>query len=146
MSSLQQQVQDAQNLIDTLSEAVQPEVLLDDKVIADALEEQIRLQLRWERIVAECRSLVTECEIFSEEMLSRAIERIRKSSYTNMSSTELKIAAAADQQYIDAKKLENKMVRSKDIAAGVLRTIETRKYVLNNQTKLIVDGSEKNIL
>ena len=146
MMSLKERVIGLISDIEARSEKIKPDIFLDNKTILDALNEQPKLEFEWRRMAANAKSLVQECEIERSEAFSLAVQNVLHNSHYKLGSTELKIHAESEANYIAARRLEIKMIRSCDIAKSVVDTIDSRKYVLNNLSRLIVAGAEGHIL
>ena len=116
---------------------------LSDKQIKDCLMEQIEIEVIWQDVVADASDLYYEAEHNAETIFSRKFNEANKNAQAILTASELKHEANADVDYSEAKKLQNKAYGLKKRAEGMLKTVETRKYILKDMSALIINGTER---
>lgn len=126
--------------------SIKPQLYLENKKIKDSLVVQVNLCYHIGILCANTKALLEECEQESAAQFSSAIKRLIMNSHVKLNSTELKLLAEADEKYIAAKLREIRVRRIKDTAYAVRDTVDSRKYILNNLAKLLVEGSEGYII
>lgn len=131
-----------QQLFDELIDQIE----IDNKLVKNALKEQIPLQLQWELLHKEIANLYNLVETKVEESYNEAVADELSDGYRKMTYSEAKSYAFADQDYKEAKALLIEVQRIRDEIKGILETIHSRKYILNNLSNLIVAGSQDQIL
>jgi len=119
---------------------------ISNKEIKDCLIEQVNLQSEWEDIVSFISSVYHRAEFEAEIIFSEKYNFVNKNANAILTTSELRHEANADIDYCNAKKLQNKAYGLKKRADGMLKTIETRKYVLKDMAGLIINWTEGYIL
>jgi hypothetical protein len=139
--------------LDRLEEAVEKtsaetidDIYLEDVVIAVALKNQVRLQLTWELLSREISSLFDQIESELEGVYAAAIEAELKDSYKSSTISEARDFARANKEYRAIKRVLQRAKYLREMTKGVVETINSRKFVLNNLSNLIVHGSENYML
>lgn len=126
--------------------AAEPLIILDGVILKEALKNQIELQLDWELIVKRFNKVYDLCELEAESAFATAISKELRDGYKNTSITEAKEFAKADKTYQTAKRLLIEIRETRDEARGILDTIQSRKYILNNITNSVVSSVETHII
>lgn len=121
-------------------------ISLDSLVLKEALKNQIDLQLSWELIVKKFNKLYDVCEHEMDSAYAGAIGKELRDSYKNTSITEAREYAKADADYKRAKRLLIDIRETRDEARGILDTVQSRKYILNNITNAVVASVETHII
>lgn len=129
-----------------LFEELLDQIEIDNKLVKNALKEQITLQLQWELLHKEIANLYNLVETRVEEAYNEAVTNEMSNGYKKVTYSEAKSYAFADQSYKEAKALLIEVQRTRDEVKGILETIHSRKYILNNLSNLIVAGSQDQIL
>ena len=121
-------------------------VSLDGVILKEALKNQIELQLAWEVIVKRINKTYELCELEVESTYAGAVSAELKNAYKTVTITEAKEFAKADPDYQDARRLLIDVREVRDEAKGILSTVESRKYILNNITNSVVASVETHII
>lgn len=121
-------------------------VSLDGSVLNEALKNQVTLQLSWEMIVKKLNKVYDSCELAVDSCYAAAVSAELRNAYKSVSITEAKEFARANIDYQDAKKLLIDVREVRDEAKGILNTIESRKYILNNITNSVIASVDKHIV
>lgn len=144
---------DLDDIVTSLEEAVsefsvedEDKILLDNRCIDDCIKDQIKLQLRWERIYAECCRVHDMCKAESERLFSEAFHNKMTKEQRAWGTTEAKILSEGDPQYVAAKQLENRAGAVRRDAEAFLKTIVTRQYALKNMVDLVLSANDKYII
>jgi len=131
---------------ESLCDSTLPMMELDNVVVSKALKNQIHLQFVWESLVRELSHLHDFLESELEGLYSETVEDELKDSYRSSTISEAREFAKANKEYRTAKRLLLSIQETRDISKGILETITSRKYVLNNLSNLIIHGSDGYIL
>lgn len=121
-------------------------VSLDGVILKEALKNQIDLQLSWEVIVKRINKTYEMCELEVENCYAAAVSSEIRNAYKSVSITEAKEFAKADVEYQEARRLLIDIREVRDEAKGILSTVESRKYILNNITNSVVASVETHII
>lgn len=121
-------------------------ILLEGMSLKEALKSQLPLQMDWEIITKKIAYLHDLVENDVETEFAEAISKELKNSYRSTSITEAKEFAKTNKDYRAMKKLLTDVKYLRDEARGVLETINSRKYLLNNMSNAIVASVEDAIL
>lgn len=146
ISELVTQVDEVCEDIERKMEGIEDEIEIGNKVITKALEEQVKLQLKWERITATVGGLYEECKRHSQGAYSEAFENRMVNDNRSWSVTEAKILADNDQRYNAYKIIENKIAMAYKECVGIVKTLDARKYALKNLTDLVIKDSDNYII
>lgn len=119
---------------------------LDNTRLIDSLKNQVDLQLRWASLLARVNYLYYSIENDVETSYAEAISRELRDSYKSTTITEAREFAKCDAQYKVFKRLMNETKLIKDEISGVLDTVNSRKYILNNISNSVVGGVEGHII
>ena len=119
---------------------------LDSVMLKDALKNQIELQLQWELIVKKFNKVYDVCELIAESAYAEAVSKELKDAYKNTSISEAREFAKANPVYKKAKRLLIDIRETRDEARGILDTVQSRKYILNNITNSVVSNVENHII
>jgi len=133
-------------VFENTSDKTLPLVELSNITLAEALKNQVVLELTWNEIVGRVKTLKSQIDVVIEEAYSDAITRELKDSYRSTSISEAREFAKTDKVYRDFKGLSVEVNDLYDESKGILDTIHSRRYVLNNMTNSIVASVDKNIL
>lgn len=139
LNKLSQQLDDAY-------EKSEPLILIEDVRLNDALKTQLQLQLLWENITKKLCWLYDVAEEHTETAYAEAFKNEMKNTYVDVSTTEGREYAKANPAYRDARKLMIEVRHVRDEAKGILETVISRKYILNNLTNAKVASVDKDIL
>jgi len=121
-------------------------IILENITLADALKNQLQLQMKWEILSKRIDAIFHECENIVETSYSSAISSELRDSYKSTTITEAKEFAKSNADYLKAKKAFLKIRHTKEEVKGILETVNSRKYILNNLTNSIVAGAESTLL
>jgi len=146
LTSEYQRLSDLNTEFDDLFESAEDLILIENVRLNDALKNQLKLQLNWERFVNKVNFFYSTCEELVDNAHSSAFRKEMKDTYVDVSVNEAKEYAKADQDYREARALFNKARHLRDEARGVLETITSRKYILNNITNAKVASVDNDIL
>jgi esterase/lipase len=138
-----------ESLEDTYNELLQKceeSILLDGVTLKNALKSQLQLQMDWEIITKQIAHLHDTVENEMESIYAEAISKELKDSYRSSSISEAKEFAKTNKEYKEIRRLYVDVKRLRDESRGVLDTINSRKYLLNNMTNSIVASVDDTIL
>lgn len=135
-----------QNEYDLLCDETLSKMDLNGAVISEALKNQVQMQLVWESMVRGVSNLHDHLEAEIEGLYSEAIEKELKDSYKSTTISEAREFAKANKEYRAARRLLFSIRETRDFSRGIMETINSRKYILNNLSNLIVHGSESYML
>lgn len=121
-------------------------VVIDGKKIKDALKEQLHLQVQWEMFVSKISSLKHRVEVEKEKVFANAIGVYVNHSHRSYTITEAKELAKSDKDYLEVRVFAIGVYQIHDEAKGILDTIQSRKYILNNMSNLFIATSENIII
>lgn len=121
-------------------------IALDGKPIKTALKEQLRLQVEWEILCAKVGKVKNLSEENKEDVYAKAISVYINHSHRTYSITEAKELAKSDPNFRNARIFHVDVLELYDEVRGLLETVHSRKYILNNFSNLIVATSENTIL
>lgn len=121
-------------------------VSLDNKVISLCLKEQVKLHSVWANFQSKINYLYALAETNEENYFAIAFNDIVRTSPVKLTATEVKIMVNTDMDYLDARKVLNKVYRYKSQVSDIVNLIESRKYILKDMTNLIVAGGDSYIL
>jgi len=142
----EQRVEQLQTQIAETIDATIDIIVLDDKPIVEALKSQVVIELQWEAVIAAAKRLRDALEIEADEAISSAVTAELKNSYRSTTITEAKEFAKTDPIYRDMRRLHVMAANLYDEAKGMLETVHSRRYVLNNITSAIVASAHLHIL
>lgn len=125
---------------------LEPKLELEHEIIKDAITQQLKLQIEWEKHLAFVNASFYETEVYMESAYSKAVENNLTNKNIDYSISEAKIIAQHDRNYIDVKLLYNRLLVVKREVEGVLKTVDSRKWLLKSLTDLILQGSESEII
>lgn len=121
-------------------------ISIDGNTIKEALKVQVELQLRYEFFQAKAKRLFEYLEHETETYHATLMTSELRNSYRDTKSTEAKVFANSNKNYIELKKL---MLDCKGLysdAQAALETINARKYILHNLTNAVIASAEHTIL
>lgn len=121
-------------------------IMFDSRSLKEALKSQLPLELSWELMTKKLKNLYDQCEAEVEEAYAEAVKKESYDTYKEITFSEAKIYAKANPTYRTAVRLLNDIRSIRDESMGVLETIKSRKFLLNNMTDAIVSSSENHIL
>ncbi len=121
-------------------------ILLEGISLKEALKSQLQLQMDWEVVSKRITYLCDQIENEMETAYAEAIKKELKDSYRSTSISEAKEFAKTDPDYKALRKLYINVKYTRDEARGVLDTVNSRKYLLNNMSNAIVASVEDTIL
>lgn len=143
---LEKQFDSLKKKCDDLYEETLDAVALDGKPIKVALKEQLTLQVEWEILCAQVNKIRNLSEDNKEDLYSKAIGKYINHSHRTYSITEAKELAKSDPDFRQARVFHIEVQELYDEVKGMLETVQSRKYILNNFSNLIVATSENVIL
>lgn len=149
MSNLADYQKRAKVLSDNYNELLnqcEESILIEGITLKNALKSQLQLQMDWEIITKRISYLFDLIENEMETEYAEAISKELKDSYRSTSITEAKEFAKTNKNYRDMRKLFIDVKYLRDEARGVLETINSRKYLLNNMTNAVVASVDDTIL
>ncbi|WGH49651.1 hypothetical protein [Alishewanella phage vB_AspM_Slickus01] len=121
-------------------------IMIDGITLKEALKSQLQLQFDWELITKKLSHLYDMVDTEVETAYAESVKKELKDSYRSTSITEAKEFGKTDKDYIAFKKLLNNVKYLRDEARGVLETVNSRKYLLNNMTNAIVASVDDTII
>lgn len=121
-------------------------VEINHKKIKTALKDQIVIELNWELMAKKLSNLYDLCEVEVDSSYSDAIKNAMSDRYKEVTFTEAKVYAKADPSYKSAVRLMHDIRHIRDECKGILESVKSRKFILNNLSNLIVAGSENHII
>ncbi len=121
-------------------------ILLDNVRLQDALKNQIKLSLNWEKVYRQLCFLYDTCEHELEIAMAQAFENEMRNSYADVKSNEAKEYAKAKPECIEWRRLLNATRNVRDETRAIVDVITSRKYVLNNLTNAKVASVDNDIL
>jgi hypothetical protein len=119
---------------------------IDGSTVKEALKIQVELQLRYEFFQSKAKRLFEYLEYETESYHASLVTAELRNSYRDTKSTEAKVFASADKQYLQLKRL---MLDSKGLyadAQAALETVNARKYILHNITNAVIASAEHTVL
>jgi ElaB/YqjD/DUF883 family membrane-anchored ribosome-binding protein len=119
---------------------------IDNEILKNALTDQVRLHHKWEHLLSGSRNIFYEAETYMEAAYSKALSDVLSNSNVDYTTTEAKILAQKDSNYVEVRLLYNRISNVKKDAESVLRALETRKWILKNITDLVVQGVDNHII
>lgn len=119
---------------------------LDKIPLADALKEQVPLMIRWEIMSKKFNYIYDEAELLEDSEYANALKKAITDKYRDVSYNEAKEYAKGDKAYINVRKLRNKIRSYRDECKGLLESVHSRKYILNNMTQAMVASVDRNII
>ena len=149
MSNLADYQKRAKGLSDNYNELLnqcEESILIEGITLKTALKSQLQLQMDWEIITKRISYLFDLIENEMETEYAEAISKELKDSYRSTSITEAKEFAKTNKNYRDMRSLFIDVKYLRDEARGVLETINSRKYLLNNMTNAVVASVDDTIL
>lgn len=146
LSAIEKKIEAMESRYESIYEDVINKISLDGRIITTALKEQAELQVTWELFTKNVSNLCDLIEHKCEVAYSEAIQREVKDSYRSTTITEAKEFAKADSDYKNLKVLLYRTRLVRDESKGILETINSRKYILNNLSNLVVAGMDNHIL
>ena len=146
LSAIEKKIEAMESRYESIYEDVINKISLDGRIITTALKEQAELQVTWELFTKNVSNLCDLIEHKCEVAYSEAVQREVKDSYRSTTITEAKEFAKADSDYKNLKVLLYRTRLVRDESRGILETINSRKYILNNLSNLVVAGMDNHIL
>lgn len=146
LSAIEKKIEAMESRYESIYEDVINKISLDGRIITTALKEQAELQVTWELFTKNVSNLCDLIEHKCEVAYSEAVQREVKDSYRSTTITEAKEFAKADSDYKNLKVLLYRTRLVRDESKGILETINSRKYILNNLSNLVVAGMDNHIL
>lgn len=121
-------------------------ILLDGVTLKNALKSQLELQMDWEIITKQISHVHDIAENELDFIFAESLSDELKNSHRSTSITEAKEFAKTNKDYRDMRRLLTDIKRLRDESRGVLETINSRKYLLNNMTNALVATVDETIL
>lgn len=143
---LQEAIDSIESELKEKETTIQQELSIKNKRINDCLSDQIDLQFFWENLVAQLNAFYDASCTYSAECYSNAYRLEITGKHKIVSTTDAKIFADSNADYLDAKRIENTFLRLKKQAESVLEAVNCRKYSLKNLSDLVIHGSETHII
>lgn len=140
MGNFTEQLADCQKEYDNLAVSYDVDMNITGKRLEPALSEQIPIQRLWGLLGARVAGLHEESKNMSLTRYGEAFVFAQSNNYKSVNSTEAKWAAEADDDYNTAKKIELKIYRLRKEVDAALDVIESKKYVLKDLTKVILNA------
>lgn len=131
---------------DALFDKLIPEVTLDGRILTESLKNQAPLMVEWEVMTKRFNYLYDECETIVETTYAEAIKVAMLDKYRDVSISEAREYAKCDPAYKVARETLNEIRHARDECRGILESVISLKYTLNNITNAIVAGVDKTIL
>jgi len=146
MNNIEDSLDELNEYMQSEMDDIEKNVSIDSKMLDECLKEQLPLQLKWERIVAELSIVYSEAKQIADNSYSEAFKKSGENSYGDIPTTDKKYSAACSKKYQKYKGIENKASGLKKRAESVLKTVESRKYILKDLCAAVINGVEKNII
>lgn len=145
-SAFEASVKEAETLLQEQYDEDYSLIDVSNSVLSDALKEQIPLQLRWEEIYNEFKSLQEQIEDETNRMFSLAFKQLNTNSYKQLNYNEAKLYAESDDDYVEYKRLLSRMNVVKAKCYSIVESINSRKYVLKNLVDVLRDSNNDYII
>ena len=139
-------VKEAESLYDEMYQEDYDTIDIENSVLSIALKNQIQLQMRWEEMYREFESLYEQIQDETDRMFSLAFKELNLNSYKQLSFQEAKLHASSDSDYVEYKRLLNRMNVIKCKTYSVVDTIKSRRYLLKNVCDVLYQGNESYII
>jgi len=123
-----------------------PLVAIDGVLLKEALTNQVTLQLKWELLTKRINRIFDAAELEAETAYSEAISKELRDSYKSVSISEAREYAKSDEAYKSFRRLMIEIRQVRDESRGILETINSRKYILNNITNAVVASVTNHII
>lgn len=146
ISQIQTRFNDLSSKYDALFDETADLMELNETVIKTAIKDQISLEMQWELMAKKFNHLYDQCELEVDSSYSDAVRDAMSDKYKEVTFTEAKVYAKANPAYRTSVSLLNDVRHIRDECKGLVETVKSRKYLLNNLTNLIVASSENHIL
>ncbi len=146
LTDLQKRFDDLNVLVEKLFNNTAHVIDIENRRLKDALKEQIGLQLDWESATNKANYLYDMAELEVDSAYSGAIEAELKNGYKSTSISEAREFAKANKDYQNFRRVAIEIKELRDECRGILDTVQSRKYILNNLTNAIVAASETHII
>jgi regulator of replication initiation timing len=143
---LSKQVDNLKHKVDISLDETIDAVDVENKKLKDALKSQLPLQMTWEMMTSEAKTLVAKIENEADEALSTSVSAELRDSYRSSSITEAKEFAKCDKDYRKFRRLAIEAKAVLDDCKSALETVTTRKFVIHNLTSAIVASVDTSIL
>lgn len=143
---LEELVQEAIAYVEEEKEQVEDEIILDNHQLDECLKNQIRLQLQWEKMSAYTTGIYEQVKEATESAYADAYRRLMVEDNREWSTTDAKILVQSDEEYRKYKKLEIELAAAKKEVDGILKVVESRKYILKNMVDSVINSTEKYII
>lgn len=131
---------------DVLFDSTLTEMEFDGRQLKEALKSQMALMVQWEVMTKRFNYLFDECELLVEKEYADALKKEMTDRYREVSISEAKEYAKGSATYQHARRLLNEIRNSRDESRGLLESVHSRKYIMNNMVQAIVANSENHIL
>lgn len=132
--------------LDTLFADAESLILLENVRLKEALTNQVRLQLYWENLHTDLCYLFNTCEEEVENAFSKAYKEEFSKTMLDITTTQAKEYAKSNTEYRNWARLLNEVRSTRDECKGILETIVSRKYILNNITNAKVSSVDNDLL
>lgn len=129
-----------------LFEETEELVLIEGKILKDALRDQLPLELSWELMVKKLCNLYDHAELLVDTTFAEAVKEVMKDKYVDHTFMEAKTYAKANKSYKAAVTLLNDIRHIRDESKGVSEVTKTRKYTLKSLSDVLVAGVENHII
>lgn len=146
IEELQQKTNELEDFVNTESKEDEKFFEIDNEILKTALTDQVRLHLKWENILSSVNKLYYESETYMEAAYSLSFNEVLSNSNVDYTTTEAKILAQKDENYITVRLLYNRLMVLKKESESFLKALDTRKWILKNITDLVVEGSDNHII
>lgn len=131
---------------DALFDSTLDDMEFDSRMLKEALKCQMSLMVQWEVMTKKFNYLYDECEVLVDEEYGNALKLAMKDKYREITISEAKEYAKANATYKTVRRLMNKIRHSRDESRGLLESVHSRKYIMNNMVQSIVASVENHIL
>lgn len=135
-----------QRKYEELFDKLLPEITMDGNLLSHLLKNQTPLMVEWEVMTKKLNYLFDECERILDVAYAEAIKVAMHDKYRDVSISEAREYAKCDAAYKVARQTMNEIRHIRDECRGILESVISQKYVLNNLTNALVAGVDKTIL
>lgn len=145
-NEIDEKVKKLKDEFETLYKETEKDIILEHKILKDCLNNQVELQLHYERLKARADYYEKEAEATKDQYHSYAYGQVMKSSQKLMTGTDAKKFADCDKDYIAAVKVYNKTYKVRKEIDAVLNTVTARQYILKHVAETVMAGASTHIL
>jgi len=135
-----------QGEMDKLFENTEGKITIENRPLKECIAEQGSLHVEWGLLFSSIRDNERQAENMVEKVYAMVYSREMSNSYKSLSSTDARMKATSDDDYVRAKRLHNEAIRLKDDCETVLNIIKSRQYSLKDLSNILISGVEDHVL